>query len=231
MLAARGEAAVLLRHREAEASHGGQALDDLLVDVGVGAMDVLCTRGDLLGGEAPEAVLHELEVGMEVRRPGRLGERSDQGRVSSCREEAGDLLMPAGLGAPVCFSAGRTGDEVGHDVGHEYRSEAGLGGSVSSVAQGGSSRVGAGGGVGEVVGEHLVLIEALAAVAQQGQLPDGVAHDRRSQLVGATGSGKVGLASGIGVGHRHGDRVVGSDAGARLCMSAPAGGLGHAAGG
>ena len=65
-LAARGEPAVLLRHRKAEPAHLGEASDDVLGDVCVGAVDVLGHRPHLVFGEASKGVLHHLEVGVEV---------------------------------------------------------------------------------------------------------------------------------------------------------------------
>ena len=55
-LAAGGEAAVLLGHREAEAAELGEPGDDLFGDVGIGAVDVLGDGPDLVGGEAAERV-------------------------------------------------------------------------------------------------------------------------------------------------------------------------------
>ena len=73
-LAARGEAAVLLGHREAEAAQLGQALDHLLGDVGVLAVHVLGVRPHLVLGEAVERLADQLEVLPEVAGTLRLGQ-------------------------------------------------------------------------------------------------------------------------------------------------------------
>ena len=73
-LAARGEAAVLLGNRQPETTHLGQSADDVLRDVGVRPMDVLGDRSQLVLGEAPERVLHHLEVLVEVTRPFVVGQ-------------------------------------------------------------------------------------------------------------------------------------------------------------
>ena len=78
-LAAGGEPAVLLGHREPEAADLGQPGDDVLGDVGVVAVDVLGDRPDLVLGEAPEGVLHHLEVGVEVARPLLAGQAARKG--------------------------------------------------------------------------------------------------------------------------------------------------------
>ena len=77
-LASGGEPPVLLGDRHPEPAHLGHSGDDLLGDVGVGPVDVLGPRPDLLLGEAVEGLSHQLEVGVEVARslagrPGRPG--------------------------------------------------------------------------------------------------------------------------------------------------------------
>ena len=60
------EPAVLLGDRQPEGAHLRETFDDLLGDVAVGAVDVLGDRLELLIREAPEGVLHHLEVVGEV---------------------------------------------------------------------------------------------------------------------------------------------------------------------
>ena len=64
-----------------ERAHLGQAADDLLGDVGVGAVDVLGPGADLLLGEAVEGLAHEREVGVEVAVALDPGERRQVGGV------------------------------------------------------------------------------------------------------------------------------------------------------
>ncbi len=78
-LTARGEAAVLLGHRESEAAHLREPRDDVLGHIAVLPVDVLGDGLDALLGEAPERVGDELEVRVEVARP-------------LCAREAGEEL-------------------------------------------------------------------------------------------------------------------------------------------
>ena len=68
--AAAREPAVLLGHREPEAADLGEAADDVLGDVGVGAVHVLGDGADLVLGEAAERLGRELEVVGQVARAG-----------------------------------------------------------------------------------------------------------------------------------------------------------------
>jgi hypothetical protein len=72
VLAAGGEPAVLLRHRQAEPADLGQAGDDVFGDVGVFAVDVLGHRPHLLLGETVERLTDELEVVGQVGGAGSL---------------------------------------------------------------------------------------------------------------------------------------------------------------
>ena len=95
-LAARGEAAVLLGDREPEAAELGQALDDLLGDVGVLPVHVLGVRADLVLGEAVERLAHQLEVVAEVA--GALGRGQARpappGRAAHARKAAAGASQP-----------------------------------------------------------------------------------------------------------------------------------------
>ena len=69
-LAAGREPAVLLRDGEAEPAELGETGDEILGDVGIGAVDVLSDGTDLVRGEAVECLGGELEVVGEVARSG-----------------------------------------------------------------------------------------------------------------------------------------------------------------
>ena len=62
-----GEAAVLDRRGETEDPEFGESLDELLGYVGVGAVHVFGSQGDLLVGESAEGFRGELHVLVEVR--------------------------------------------------------------------------------------------------------------------------------------------------------------------
>ena len=123
------------------------------------AVDVLGDGRDLVLGEAAERVLHHLEVGVEVagarrRRPGRRGTRG-RGRW---RTNVAGAVEGAGLDAPLRLAAEQLG----------RRGRATASATKAQVMRGLERRpwrrsraataagLDRGGGVGEVVGEHLV---------------------------------------------------------------------------
>lgn len=155
---ARG-AAVLLGDGHAERAELGDAGDDLLGHVGVGAMDVFGDGDDAVVGEAAEGLGDQLQVFVEVPRGVDLGERGDRvgravrgdeltGRVECAVPDAPELLAPV--------DARR---EVVHGVGDVRAREPRLGLALGAVVEhhtaGGYGR----GGVGDVVGEHLVVVD------------------------------------------------------------------------
>ena len=106
-LPAGGEAVVLLGDREPEAAELGQAVDDLLGDVPVLAVDVLGVGPHLVLGEAVERLAHQLEVLAEVARALRWSARaaSTAGSRWAARKPAAGGV-PAGLDAPERLPAG-----------------------------------------------------------------------------------------------------------------------------
>ena len=108
-VAALAVAAVLGRHRQAEGADLGQAVDDVLGHVAVRAVDVLGLRGDDVGGERAERVLHHLHVGVEVARP---GVSASEARNSGSRYVARNgWASPSGaaLDAPQLLAPGEPG--------------------------------------------------------------------------------------------------------------------------
>ena len=93
-------AAVLLGDRQPEGAHLAEPGDDVLGDVGVVPVDVLGDGLDLVLGEAPEGVLHQLEVLVEVAGPGRGGEVGEGGRVAALGDEGAGGVERAGVDAP-----------------------------------------------------------------------------------------------------------------------------------
>ena len=126
-VAALRPAAVLGRHRQTEGAHVGQAGDDALGNVTVGAVDVFGDWRDLLVGEGPETVLHQLEVRIEVARARHRGQFGLEVRTPVAGEEVaypgqrGVVLQP-----PHGLAPDETAPEVVQRLGDEGAREAGL---------------------------------------------------------------------------------------------------------
>ena len=164
-LAALGVAAVLLGHRQAEAAHLGEALDDVLGDVVVLAVDVLGDRADLLVGEAPEGVLHQLEVGVEVAGAAAVGQRGQERRLAVGGDELAGVVERAGLDAPLGLAAEQLGGQLGDGVGDEGAGHRGLDVALLAVGEHRPAGLDRGRGVGQVVGQHLLGVDRRFATA------------------------------------------------------------------
>jgi hypothetical protein len=157
-LAAGGEAPVLLGDRQAEGAQLGQARDDVLGDVAVVAVDVLGDRADLVLGEAPERVLHELEVVVEVAGAGAL-DRGQELRGPVGRHERAGGVERVRRDAPVGLAPVELGRHVGHGVGGEGAGDRRLLVALGAVVEQRTGGLDRGGRVGEVVGHDLVVVD------------------------------------------------------------------------
>ena len=154
------EAAVLLGHRQAEAAHLGEPADDVLGDVGVVAVDVLGDRLQLLVGEAAERVLHELEVVVEMAGAVVVGERRRGTPGSRYVATKGAARRARRARCPT--SASRPNDlgrQLGDGVGDERAGDAAFEVALGAVVEQRPCGLDGGGGVGEVVGEDLVVVD------------------------------------------------------------------------
>ena len=193
-LAAGGEAPVRLGHRQAERPELGQPGDDLLGDVAVGPVDVLGVRPDLLarrsGGRSRPPARSRRRGGAALpartARPGTSGPggppRTGQPGPASRRRRP---TPPPGRSVRAARSAS--------GVGHEGAGQAGLGVAPGAVVQGGPGGGHRRGGVGQVVGHHLVGVDP--AGCGQGLTA------RPTTLVGQADGRRCGLEIGCRAGH------------------------------
>ena len=206
-LPAGGEAVVGLGDRQPEATQLGQAGDDLLGDVAVGAMDVLGVRAHLLLGEAVERLAHQLEVAAEVARSLDLRQGGQGGRVPARRHEVGGGRAPPGLHAPPRLATRHPTDQVGHHVGHERGGQELLGLAEGAVGERGARRGDGGSPVGQVVGDDLIGVDAAVGAYGRATRVDQMLR----QFDGVCRGGQAG-----GWGLRHGPDPTGSVPGPRL---------------
>ena len=104
----------------------GQAGDDALGNVTVGAVDVFGDGRDLLVGEGPETVLHQLEVRIEVARARRRGQFGLEVRTPVAGEEVACPASGASSSNPHGLAPDETAPEVVQRLGDEGAREAGL---------------------------------------------------------------------------------------------------------
>ena len=150
-------------------------------------MDLLGDRADLLVGEATEGVLDHLEVLVEVARPFLAGQAREEGRVAVGGDETPGVVEGARLDAPVGLAAERHGSQVADGLGHEGAGQVGLQRPLRPVVEHGPARLDRRGGVGDVVGEVLVVVEAVGS----GELTDGRVDHVSSHVEHGGGGGEV----------------------------------------
>jgi len=196
--AARGVAAVLLRNRQAEGTHLGQAGDDLLGDVAVVAVDLFGDRHDLVLGETPEGVLHHFEVVAEVAGAVGVGQGGEEIGRPVGGDEISGIVEGVVRNPPLGLPAEQLGAQVGQCVGDERRRDAALVVALRAVVEQASTAHQGGGGVSDVVGQHLVGVDAVLGEPADRRVDHGLAH-----IQGGCGGGEVGGDGGCSdVGHR-----------------------------
>ncbi|CAB4607296.1 unannotated protein [freshwater metagenome] len=163
---------VLDRHGQAESTEFGESLDEVLGDVGVGAMDVLGDRNDLVVGESAERVLHEFEVTLEMARAGCARERCQELRSAVDGDERASVVEYAGFDAPLRLAAEQFRHEFTHGVGNVGARDATLEVALGSVGEHGAGGFHGGGSMGHVVGENLILVRTAVHEEQAGRRVD-----------------------------------------------------------
>jgi hypothetical protein len=131
-------------------------------------VDVLGDRLELVVGEAPERVLHELEVVVEVARALLAGERREERRVAVGAAEVARAVEGAGLDPPHGLPAEQPAGQLPDGVGDERAGDLGLELAVGAVVEHRASGLHRRRGVGEVVAEHLVLVGAATRLERAG---------------------------------------------------------------
>ena len=190
VLAAGREAAVLLGHRQAEPADLGQAADDVLGDVGVRAVDVLCDRPHLLGREPVERLADELEVVGQVRGTGPVlreaaGDRLEELGRAALGDEVERGLERVGRHAPDLLASDDPARDVGDHVGDECARQHPFELAVRAVVEHDAAPLEGAGGVREVVGQDLVPIQLGDGHAPVlGRAPSQVLGGSRGELGG-----------------------------------------------
>ncbi len=151
-------------------------------------MDVLGPGPDLLVGEAVERLAHQLEVGVEVPIALHLGQAGQEGRIAVGGHELLGGRHPVAVHAPLPGAADGATGQIGHRVGGEGAGDASLGLPECPIGQDGLGGPHGGGGVGDVVGQHLGPVRS----APGGQGHDAGVDDRLGQGQRASGSQQVG---------------------------------------
>jgi hypothetical protein len=150
-------------------------------------VDVFRHRPDLVVGEPPERVLHHLEVVVEVARPGPVDRGQELGVPVGGHERPGGV-EGAGVDAPRRLPPEQPGGDVGHGVGGEGAGDPGLLVALGPVVEQRAGRLDRGGRVGQVVRDHLVVLDGPGG----GEVGDGPADDVTRDVDGRGRSVQVG---------------------------------------
>jgi len=144
-----------------------------------------------------ESFADEGEVGVEV--PVTLGaaQSAQVGRIAVGGQKGGGRLPPVPGGAPACLPPGDARDQISQDVGHEGAGDVGLVGAGPPVAEGSLCGPDAGGTVGQVIGQDLLVVQ----VSDARQPSGGAVHHGSGQLDDGGGTVQIGRYQ---IGHGHG---------------------------
>ena len=145
------------------------------------------TGRDLVLGEAPERVLDQLEVLVEVAGAGLVGQRGQEGRVPVGGHELAGAVEGAGLDAPLGLAAVELAGQVVDGVGDEGAGDRRLDVALAAVVEHRPPGLDGGGGVGQLVGDDLVGIDAAGGL----QGVDGPLDDGPRGIDGGRGSGEI----------------------------------------
>jgi hypothetical protein len=162
-LATRGEPAELFGHRKSKSTELRQTGDHRIRDVGVGPVDVFGVRSNLLEGEAVERVGDHREVLTEVARSGSFGKARHELGIAVRSDERCERLVPVVLDVPESLASENPSGEVTQGNGEERGHELGFDFALGGVTERGARRGERARGVGHVVGEALVRVDAARA--------------------------------------------------------------------
>jgi hypothetical protein len=134
-LALRREPTVPLRDRHPEGAELRQSFDDSLRDVDIVAMDLLGHRTDLVLRKAPERVLDQPDVRVQMTRPLLAAELREEPRVATGANELGGAVERARLDPPCGLTPQALGGEFVNNISDERARKARLRGAALAVLQ------------------------------------------------------------------------------------------------
>src|SRR5690606_24006453 len=139
----------------------------------------------------PERVLHHLELVVEVAGAGAV-DGGQERRVAVGGDEVADPVERPRLDAPGLLAAVELGGHLGDRLGGEGGGDPGLLVALGPVVEHRPGRLDRGGGVGQVVGDDLVVVDG----AGGGEVGPALLDDGAGGLDGGRGGLEVGGAHG-----------------------------------
>jgi hypothetical protein len=155
------------------------------------AVDVLGDRLELLVGEAAEGVLHHLEVVVEVTGASLVDAGQELGGPEAGQEVPGTVERSRRY-APVGLAPEQLAGQLTDGIGHEGAGDTPFDVPLGAVVQQALGRGDRSGGVGQVIGEDLVVVDRTSG----GQATGGGFHDARGDFGDGGGSGEIGCGHG-----------------------------------
>ncbi len=161
------------------------------------AVDLLGDRHDLVFGEPAKGVLHHLKVVAQVAGAVGVGQRGEEVRCPVGGHKVPGAVERIGGDTPLGLPAEQLGTQLGQRIGDERGGNQALVVALGAIVEQPPAAHQRGGGVGDVVGQHLVGVDAVLGQPADGRVDDGLAN-----IQGGSGGGEVGGDGGCGdVGH------------------------------
>ena len=147
-------------------------------------MDVFGPGADLLLGEAVKGVGHKLEVLIEMAWAGLAHKAGQEVWVTECSDESGHRGHPPRLDSKELLATDHALAQVPEGVSNEGAGDASLDVALGAIGEGRASGADGAGCVSEVIGHHLVGVDATIGHESSDGLVDDLLSegDRRSGL-------------------------------------------------